>query len=278
MEKQYKPSKRYVLVVGHRGDMKNSLENTRDSILAGIRSGADCIEVDAQLSLDHELFIMHDDSVDRTTKGSGIVAQKTAEELDSLRMRNGELGVPRLSEAIDMVIVLHKRRLVIDIKLEQDLKRQEMVISKIDQLISEKGVKDRVIISSFEIEYLEQFSKKGMICFATFLDTQYHKKRSFIELISLLFSDKIIKQYIKKAKSYGATSLSLPVTLINKRRIDLIHAAGIKTYSYYNPVFYFLHFFRYRKNDYKLIMKDMDGIISNAPNSTLKARKDILGR
>jgi glycerophosphoryl diester phosphodiesterase len=271
-------NKRHLTVVGHRGDMENALENTRQSILAGISSGADCIEVDAQLSLDHELFIMHDDTIDRTTTSTGILAQKTAKELDSVRMKNGELGVPRLSEAIDIVVLKKKRRLVIDIKLERNLKRQKILLNKIDEMISEKKVGESVIISSFEIEYLSRFAEKGIMCFATFLDTQYHKKRSLLEIFSLLFSDKKIAGYIKKAKHHGAGSLSLPVTLINKRRIKLIHQAGIKACSYYNPIFRFMQLFRYKKNDYRLIRLNLDGMISNAPRKTMAARRELLGR
>src|ERR1700730_3123174 len=61
------------LVIGHRGAMGYAPENTLISFEEAIRRGADLLELDVQLSADHEVVIMHDTSVDRTTDGSGLV-------------------------------------------------------------------------------------------------------------------------------------------------------------------------------------------------------------
>jgi len=61
------------LVIGHRGAMGYSPENTLVSFEDAVRRGADLIEMDVQLSSDGEVVIMHDTSVGRTTDGEGFV-------------------------------------------------------------------------------------------------------------------------------------------------------------------------------------------------------------
>jgi len=61
------------LVIGHRGAMGYTPENTLLSFEDAVRRGADLVEMDVQLSGDGEIVVMHDTSVDRTTNGSGLV-------------------------------------------------------------------------------------------------------------------------------------------------------------------------------------------------------------
>jgi glycerophosphoryl diester phosphodiesterase len=68
----------------HRGDTKAAPENTIAAFESAVRKGAHMIEFDVQLSKDGELVIMHDPTVDRTTSGTGKVADLTFEELRAL--------------------------------------------------------------------------------------------------------------------------------------------------------------------------------------------------
>src|SRR4051812_49435492 len=67
------PHKAPCLIVGHRGAMGYSPENTLGSFEEAVRRGADWIELDVQLSQDGELVVIHDTSVDRTTDGEGLI-------------------------------------------------------------------------------------------------------------------------------------------------------------------------------------------------------------
>ena len=73
-----------VLVDAHRGASAWFPENTLVAFEAAIASGADSVELDVQLSADGVAVVIHDDTVDRTTLGSGAVAQLTAAELAAL--------------------------------------------------------------------------------------------------------------------------------------------------------------------------------------------------
>jgi glycerophosphoryl diester phosphodiesterase len=68
----------------HRGVMDTHPENTIPSLQEAIRLGAQMIEFDVQLTKDSVLVLMHDKSVDRTTNGTGKVANLTLAEIKQL--------------------------------------------------------------------------------------------------------------------------------------------------------------------------------------------------
>ena len=61
-------------VVGHRGNSAVAPQNTLAAFEAAWRAGADCVELDVQLTADGRVVVIHDDTVDATTDGTGPVA------------------------------------------------------------------------------------------------------------------------------------------------------------------------------------------------------------
>ncbi len=72
------------LVVAHRGASVQAPENTMESFRLGAEAGADAIELDVHLTSDGQLAVIHDDTVDRTTDGTGAVATFTLDKLRTL--------------------------------------------------------------------------------------------------------------------------------------------------------------------------------------------------
>ncbi|HKO32265.1 MAG TPA: glycerophosphodiester phosphodiesterase family protein, partial [Candidatus Limnocylindria bacterium] len=72
------------LVVAHRGASAQAPENTMESFRLGAEAGADAIELDVHLTRDGHLAVIHDDTVDRTTNGSGAVVSFTLKNLRKL--------------------------------------------------------------------------------------------------------------------------------------------------------------------------------------------------
>lgn len=98
------------LVFAHRGGITLGPENTMETFDAGLRAGADGLELDVHLSADGVVVVHHDRTLERTTRGSGAVAAKTAAEL-------ARLGVPALRD------VLHRHqdtRVIIEMKMDAD--------------------------------------------------------------------------------------------------------------------------------------------------------------
>jgi len=71
-------------IVGHRGACLWAPENTFASLETAIKMGVDVVEFDIQTSRDGVLYVHHDDTLDRTTTGSGPIAEMTSAELDLL--------------------------------------------------------------------------------------------------------------------------------------------------------------------------------------------------
>ncbi len=71
-------------IIAHRGASGQYAEHTRAAYLRALADGADGVECDVHLSSDGQVVLMHDDTVDRTSDGTGPVAGKTLAELRAL--------------------------------------------------------------------------------------------------------------------------------------------------------------------------------------------------
>ena len=94
-----------VLVVAHRGNWSIAPENSLAAIDSAIRMKVDIVEIDIRKTKDGQLVLMHDDTVDRTTNGTGKVKDKTLAEIKQLRLKDKdgrltEHPVPTLEEAL----------------------------------------------------------------------------------------------------------------------------------------------------------------------------------
>jgi|TARA_B100000315_G_scaffold24191_1_gene21015 glycerophosphoryl diester phosphodiesterase len=71
-------------VIGHRGACGHAPENTLASIRRAAALGAGWVEFDARLTRDCEVVLLHDETLERTTDGCGLVADKDWAELSTL--------------------------------------------------------------------------------------------------------------------------------------------------------------------------------------------------
>ncbi len=89
-------------MVCHRGARLSAPENTFASAETALKLGGSIIELDIHQSADGVLYVLHDDTVDRTTNGSGLIAEMSSKEIDALDAgswfapRFKDEGVPRL--------------------------------------------------------------------------------------------------------------------------------------------------------------------------------------
>lgn len=99
-------------IAAHRGQWRSFPENSIPAVLKSIEDGAQVVEVDIKRTSDGELVLMHDNTVDRTTTGTGAVSEMTLDEIKSLQLREGQgngpapatdLKVPTFREALEAV-------------------------------------------------------------------------------------------------------------------------------------------------------------------------------
>lgn len=107
---------KHVMIFAHRGNWRNSAENSILAFQDCINEGLDGIEVDLQMTKDSVLIIMHDETLDRTTTGSGKVSDYTIDELRKLRLLN-PIGVKtrQTIPTFEQVLLLAKDKILIQV-------------------------------------------------------------------------------------------------------------------------------------------------------------------
>lgn len=135
------PHDNRVLVVVHRGDWRNAPENSLQAIQFSIDMGADMVEIDVQETKDGHLVLMHDETINRTTNGTGTVSQHTLEELKALFLKDGSgvvtaHKIPTLEEAL----------LVAKDKILINLDKSYSIFDKCFEVLEKTGTLEQVVI------------------------------------------------------------------------------------------------------------------------------------
>ncbi len=136
----------YVMVVAHRACWRDGApENSLSAIDACLAIGADMVELDVRRTRDGVLVLMHDDTVDRTTNGSGNVAGLTFAEIRGLRLRAGDGGasaaltserIPTFEEAMQAV----RGRILVNLDAKADVYDDAFAI------LEKTGTTDHIIM------------------------------------------------------------------------------------------------------------------------------------
>ncbi len=150
------------LLVAHRGFSSVRPENTHSAFHAAVDAGFDGYEFDLHTTKDGEWVVIHDDTVDKMTDGTGNVEDFTLEEIFKLTIDAGN-GIkhlenlverptlPTLDEALyyaeeyDIIPVIELKKC--DVKYLPDLKKY----------LDEKELSDKAVIISFNREYMEAY-------------------------------------------------------------------------------------------------------------------------
>lgn len=140
------------LILGHRGVPAVAPENTLAGFRKAVELGADGIELDVHLSRDGHIVVIHDERLERTTDGSGLVAEKSLAELAELnaaaKFAQGfeKQAIPTLDQVFDAVGDACR---LINIEIKSGVALYPGIEEKLVEFARERCVQDRVIFSSF---------------------------------------------------------------------------------------------------------------------------------
>ena len=153
-----------MMVAGHRGDLYNWPENTMESYRAAIEAGADMVEIDVHVTKDWQLVLMHDDKVDRTADGSGLIREKTLEQMRALNVgeRTIPMQVPTLEELLQL---LAENNILLNLEIkeyyrEDNVERCHFCIEECVKLIEKYNYADKMVFNSFDAHALEYIDEK----------------------------------------------------------------------------------------------------------------------
>ena len=173
--KPYPPFRAVVgpLIIAHRGGSLEAPENTLAAVRHGVAVGSDWQEIDVTLSEDGHPIVFHDDTLERTTPGHGIVEQQSLQTLQALpagaptwspnaRARLAKQGVtpPNFGTrfaaeripTLDQVLAIPGARLMIELKAT---KRAQKLAEQVLNAIRRANAFDRVALASLDFTLLD---------------------------------------------------------------------------------------------------------------------------
>jgi glycerophosphoryl diester phosphodiesterase/membrane-associated phospholipid phosphatase len=149
-----------VLVIAHAGAQAHAPSNTIEGFDLALEQGAHVLEMDLQLTADGRIVVIHDGTVDRTTDGTGAVADLTLDRIQQLDAgvyvvdEDGDrpwadqgVTIPTLDEVLE-------RYPDVPLNVELKLDGGEGIIQPVIDLVAASGRVETVTISSFDAGYL----------------------------------------------------------------------------------------------------------------------------
>lgn len=216
-------------VIAHRGGAGIAPENTLLAFAAGL-AYSEALELDVRLTADGQLVVIHDETVDRTTSGTGRVRELTVAQLKELDAgywftpdgvnypyRGRGVEIPLLSEVLD---AFPDVSLIIEIKDED-----EEAARALAALLAEKGRAERVVVGSFNDRVIAAFRRASP---QTPTTAAMGEAVRFL-VLSRLGLDSLVRvpwQSLSVPPRYG------PLPVISSGLIEAAHRKGVPVHAW----------------------------------------------
>jgi len=154
----YKPTS--VQVIAHGSARALLPGNTLEAAVNALRLGTDILELDIHLTADSQLVVRHDEMIDTTTNGSGLIADMTLAEIQQYDVGFHEVDFPDLTYPAGIVVPtleslfirLPDSRYLIELKPEGTAAADHLC-----QLLNRYNLTEQVVIGSFHSSVLQYF-------------------------------------------------------------------------------------------------------------------------
>ena len=148
-------SNKFILpkLIGHRGVKNLKPENTLESITKAFDLGLECVEIDVKVSKDSIPLLLHDDTLDRTTNGSGLVCDFTFDQINHFDAgyyfynSKTDIKVPSLRSVLDLI---KRKQKYLNIELKPNKNYEKLNVKKILKEINIISY-DNIYFSSFDL-------------------------------------------------------------------------------------------------------------------------------
>ena len=220
-------------LIGHRGVKDLCPENTLESILKAFDLGLSFVEIDVKISKDRVPILLHDDTLDRTTNGSGLVIDydyANIKKLDAGKFfykENTNIFVPKLEDILSLC-TNYNGNLNIELKPNKKFEKENVYeIYKITKNINQIDI----FFSSFDMISILEISKLYPQSIRSFLLDDF-KQYNIDDLISISINhdlkicglniDLVTSDIIKKIKESN-----MAITVYSDKNINLSSANDI---------------------------------------------------
>jgi glycerophosphoryl diester phosphodiesterase len=206
-------------IIAHRGSSAYAPENTMAAFTLALRQGADGIELDAKLSADGQVVVIHDQTVDRTTKSNGLVSNFTSAELQKMDAGSHfdiafrREPIPRLEDVLAAI----GNRSLINIELTNYNSITDELPVKVAKLLQQFKLELQVLLSSFNPIAL--------------MKVHHHLPKTPIGLLALPgIKGKWARSWLGKLLSYQ--SLNPAIEDVTSELVKMEHRIGKKVFAY----------------------------------------------
>ncbi|MDR2430484.1 MAG: hypothetical protein LBD14_06340 [Puniceicoccales bacterium] len=213
-------------IIAHRGDSHGFPENTLPAFRAAAAAGADGCEFDVRATLDGQLVILHDDSLDRTTRPRLAKDKKTKLSTRTLKeIKNLDAGswkgakfagkkIPTLDETL-ATLKATPCRPVIEIK-------EEGLEAGIIAALNKTELADRAVIIAFSTEVVKNFRRLAPQTPVALLKGGKAPGNK----------NKFIQELLALTRSLDISILDLQHTLLSRELITVLHENGITVWAW----------------------------------------------
>jgi len=241
-------------IIAHRGGAKLAPENTLAAFKNAINIGVDMIEIDVHLSKDSNIIVIHDNTLDRTTDGTGKIKNLSLAEIKSydagfwFSKDYENEKVPTLSEVLETI----NGKVILLIEIKDGDERYPGLEKKIVEAVKKYDAVKWVIVQSFNKSSIIRIKK-----IYPELVTFYLSGKTFEVLFSEIEEKMKLNEKVKKQFDGIAAHHSV----LDSEKVAILHKAGFNvfTYTVNEP-----------KDMKKNIEIGVDGIITDSPDK-LKA-------
>lgn len=226
----------------HRGASFYAPENTLEAFDIAVKQKADGIELDVQFSKDGELVVIHDETIDRVTNGTGYVKDYNLKELKQFNAAKlfphyGFSEIPALEEVYGL---LKKTDLTINVELKTGIIFYEGIEEKLLNLAKKMNMEDRIIYSSFNhysllnLRKLNKDVKIGILVSDIYVDVADYALKLGADALHPIGYMLKIQGFIEQCKE---KNIKLHVwTVDNEEEIKLLNEYGIDAIITNKPV------------------------------------------
>ena len=209
---------KFPMIIAHRGASAYAPENTMAAFKKALLLGAEWVEFDVRLTQDEELVILHDETLDRTTDGTGRVEEHTWDEIRQFDAGSwfsdhfvGE-KVPHFSEVLAF---LKSHHLCANVEMKSSEGACRSIARETVSLLNQSGIhQNTILLSSFEFDSL-----------------QYTREESKDIAIGMLFEE-LPEDWYSKAELIKPVSIHLNEEYVTSEVVSEICSKGFQVFVY----------------------------------------------